>query len=78
MVVKMFSDVENKNVEAPKWSDQPFAQKHFETKWHIVPIKDIRNLNITFSIPDLQEHYKSAVIRIRQKISLRSMRYRDL
>ena len=27
---------------------------------YVVPVKDIRQLNITWSIPDLQEHYKSS------------------
>ena len=57
----MFSDVENKDIKAPEWPEHPFNEEHFKTKWYIVPIKDIRNLNITFPIPDLQEHFRSAV-----------------
>ncbi|XP_033214183.1 insulin-degrading enzyme isoform X2 [Belonocnema kinseyi] len=60
MVVEMFADVENKSVKAPKWPEHPFHEEHFQCKWFIVPIKDVRNLNITFPIPDLQEHYRSA------------------
>ena len=36
---------------------------HFKNKFlffyrtHVVPIKDIRSLNLTFPIPDYQEHY---------------------
>ncbi|XP_076547139.1 insulin degrading metalloproteinase isoform X2 [Osmia lignaria lignaria] len=60
MVVELFSQVENKEVEVPVWPEHPFNEKHFKTKWYIVPIKDTRHLYITFPIPDLQEHYKSA------------------
>ena len=58
----MFSDIENKNIDAPRWTDHPFKEEHFKNKWCIVPIKDIRNLNITFPIPDLHEHFRSSVI----------------
>ena len=61
MVVEMFADVMDKNVEAPKWPEHPFKEEHFQCKWYIVPIKDIRNLNITFPIPDVQEYFRSAV-----------------
>ncbi|KAJ8667813.1 hypothetical protein QAD02_009476 [Eretmocerus hayati] len=59
MILEMFSDVENKNIEAPKWNEHPFTDEHFQTKWYIVPIKDLRNLNITFPIPDWHEHFRS-------------------
>lgn len=61
MVVEMFSDVENKEIQAPKWEEHPFKDEHFATKWCVVPIKDVRNLNLTFPIPDLQEHFRAAV-----------------
>ena len=28
---------------------------------HVVPVKDIRSLSVTWPIPDLHEHYKSSV-----------------
>ncbi|XP_058795185.1 insulin-degrading enzyme isoform X2 [Phymastichus coffea] len=62
MIVQMFSDIENKNVEAPKWTEHPFMEEHFKMKWSIVPVKDLRNLNITFPIPDLQEHFRAAPV----------------
>ncbi|XP_031777802.1 insulin-degrading enzyme isoform X2 [Nasonia vitripennis] len=62
MIVDMFSDIDNKNVEVPKWPAHPFTDEHFKTKWFIVPIKDIRNLNITFPIPDMQEHFRAAPV----------------
>lgn len=52
----------NKEIPIPTWPKHPFNEQHFQHKWYIVPIKDIRSLYIIFPIPDLREHYKSAVI----------------
>lgn len=62
MVVNLFSQVRNKEIDIPIWREHPFDDEHFRTKWHIVPIKDTRNLHVTFPIPDLQEHYQAAVM----------------
>lgn len=62
MIVQMFANVENKNVKAPEWTEHPFNEEHFKCKWYAVPIKDVRNLNITFPIPDLHEHFRSAPV----------------
>lgn len=65
MVVELFSQVKNKDITVPTWPEHPFNSKqHFQNRWYIVPIKDIRNLYIIFPIPDLRKHYKSAVITI--------------
>ncbi|XP_017891518.1 insulin-degrading enzyme isoform X2 [Ceratina calcarata] len=63
MVVELFSQVENKDVEAPVWTQHPFDERHFQHKWYVVPIKDMRNLYIIFPLPDLREHYKAAPAR---------------
>lgn len=60
MVANMFSEVRNKEVELPVWEKPPFDEEHFQNKWYIVPIKDLRNLTMIFPIPDLQQYYKSA------------------
>ncbi|XP_015602966.1 insulin-degrading enzyme isoform X2 [Cephus cinctus] len=60
MITDKFSEVKNIDVEAPRWPDHPFNEEHFQHKWYIVPIKDVRHLNITFPIPDLQEHFRAA------------------
>ncbi|XP_048268577.1 insulin-degrading enzyme isoform X2 [Bombus affinis] len=61
MVVELFSQVKNKDITVPTWPEHPFNSKqHFQNRWYIVPIKDIRNLYIIFPIPDLRKHYKSA------------------
>lgn len=58
LVVPLFADVENKNVEVPEWLDHPYGQDQVKTKFSIVPIKDLRSLSITWPIPDLHRFYK--------------------
>ncbi|XP_076245093.1 insulin degrading metalloproteinase isoform X2 [Calliopsis andreniformis] len=60
IVVELFSQVKNKDVDLPIWPYHPFKEEHFKTKWYVVPIKDIRSLNIVFPLPDLQAFYKSS------------------
>ncbi|KAJ6668915.1 hypothetical protein lerEdw1_007724 [Lerista edwardsae] len=59
LVVKLFSEVENKNVPLPEFPEHPFQEEHLRQLYKVVPIKDIRNLYVTFPIPDLQKYYKS-------------------
>uniref|UniRef100_A0A672HC01 Insulin-degrading enzyme n=1 Tax=Salarias fasciatus TaxID=181472 RepID=A0A672HC01_SALFA len=59
MVVKLFGEVENKNVPIPEFPEHPFQEEHLKQFYKVVPIKDIRNLYVTFPIPDLQKYYKS-------------------
>nr|XP_057920921.1 insulin-degrading enzyme isoform X2 [Doryrhamphus excisus] len=59
MVVKLFGEVENKNVPIPEFPDHPFQDEYLKQFYKVVPIKDIRNLYVTFPIPDLQTYYKS-------------------
>ncbi|CRK98493.1 CLUMA_CG011850, isoform A, partial [Clunio marinus] len=58
MTLKYFSDVEDKNVEVPKWSDEIYLEDQKAIKLCIVPVKDSRSLTISFQIPDLDEHYR--------------------
>ncbi|XP_018404393.1 PREDICTED: insulin-degrading enzyme-like, partial [Cyphomyrmex costatus] len=60
MVVDLFCEVRNKEIEVPTWPEHPFKDEHFRTIWYIVPIKDIRNLSISFPLPDMRQHYRSA------------------
>lgn len=69
MVVKLFAEVKDKNVDAPKWEEHPFKKEQFQTCVYMIPIKDIRNLNIIFPAPDLQQHYKSAVSINKEKLT---------
>ncbi|XP_012215276.2 insulin-degrading enzyme isoform X1 [Linepithema humile] len=60
IAINLFSEVRNKEVEVPMWPDHPFKDEHFCTKWYIIPIKDMRNLDITFPLPDLKQHFRSS------------------
>ncbi|XP_055383724.1 insulin-degrading enzyme-like isoform X1 [Condylostylus longicornis] len=59
MVITKFSDVKEKNVEPPRWSDKPYDDSQFSTKVEIIPVKDIRALTLSFMTKDLDEYYKS-------------------
>lgn len=61
MTLERFSNIENKNVEVPKWSDKIYLEDQKAVKLFIVPVKDSRNLTISFQIPDLDEHFRSGV-----------------
>ncbi|KAG8198306.1 hypothetical protein JTE90_021560 [Oedothorax gibbosus] len=58
-VVPLFSNVVNKNVEMPQWKDHPFDSNHLRLKGYVFPVKDVRNLSISFPIPDLNHEYRS-------------------
>uniref|UniRef100_A0A3B3I270 Insulin-degrading enzyme n=1 Tax=Oryzias latipes TaxID=8090 RepID=A0A3B3I270_ORYLA len=59
MVVKLFGEVENKNVPVPEFPEHPFQEEHLRRIYKVVPVKDIRRLYVTFPIPDLHKYYKS-------------------
>lgn len=61
MTLKYFSEIENKIVEVPKWSDDIYLDDQKAIKLMIVPVKDSRNLTISFQIPDLDEHFRCGV-----------------
>lgn len=60
MVLDKFSEVQNKSVSVPEWSEPPFSPDQCRTITYVVPVKDIRTLNITWGIPDLTAEYKSS------------------
>uniref|UniRef100_A0A1A9ZU27 Insulin-degrading enzyme n=1 Tax=Glossina pallidipes TaxID=7398 RepID=A0A1A9ZU27_GLOPL len=60
MIIEKFSEIENKNVDVPKWPPQPFDEERYGQKVFIVPVKDLRSLTICFTTDDLAEFYKSA------------------
>ncbi|EZA60071.1 insulin-degrading enzyme isoform X2 [Ooceraea biroi] len=60
MVVNLFCDVRNKEVETSMWPEHPFKDEQFRIKWYIVPIKDVRNLDITFPLPYMQQYYRAS------------------
>lgn len=66
LCVDLFSQVENKNVASPEWKEHPFGPEQLQIKGYVVPVKDIRNLNITFPVPDMREHFQSQVFPVIQ------------
>ncbi|KAG5331760.1 IDE enzyme, partial [Acromyrmex charruanus] len=60
MVVDLFCEVRNKEIEVPTWPEHPFKDEHFRTMWYIVPKTYIRSLNIEFPLPDMRQHYRSS------------------
>jgi len=60
LVVTNFSKVENKNVEIMEWKEHPYGKDEVGMKGEVVPVKDLRNLNISFPIPDLHKHWRSS------------------
>ncbi|XP_072026752.1 insulin-degrading enzyme-like [Amphiura filiformis] len=59
MVTELFADVENKNVTVPEWPEHPVGPEQVKMLCNIVPVKDLRQLNVSFPIPDLHEYYLS-------------------
>ncbi|KAG5318797.1 IDE enzyme, partial [Pseudoatta argentina] len=60
MVVDLFCEVRNKEIEVPTWPEHPFKDEHFRTMWYIVPKTYMRSLNIEFPLPDMRQHYRSS------------------
>jgi len=61
VVEEMFLDVENRDVEAPIWTENPYGPNELQTRIEMVPVKDIRHLSVMFPVPDTTVHYKSSV-----------------
>lgn len=60
LVINLFAGVANKSVKVPEWNEHPFSENCLRKQAMIVPVKDFRNLNVTFPIPDLQPYYKTS------------------
>ncbi|XP_076308148.1 insulin-degrading enzyme-like [Tachypleus tridentatus] len=58
MTVPLCCDVKNKNVTVPEWLEHPYGPEQLKFQTSVVPIQDIRELHITFPVPDLQQYYK--------------------
>merc|ERR550534_1815604 len=59
MVVKQLTEVKNKQVKVPEWLEPPFGDQELKTVTHLVPVKDIRTLGLTWGTPDLNDEFKS-------------------
>ncbi|XP_058980135.1 insulin-degrading enzyme-like isoform X1 [Musca domestica] len=60
MVLKKFSEIENKNVDVPTWPREPYDDNQYGQRVLIVPVKDLRSLTISFTTDDLTRLYKTA------------------
>lgn len=61
MVTEYFDDVENKHVKKVVYKDHPYGPEELKRKFYIVPVKDIRSMNVSFPAPDVVDQYKTAV-----------------
>ncbi|PFX29777.1 insulin-degrading enzyme-like [Stylophora pistillata] len=59
LVIKLFSGAEDKNVTIPEFPDHPYGDEQVQVELKVVPIKDIKHLNISFPIPDVNQYYES-------------------
>lgn len=62
VVEDLFLDVENRDVDMPCWTTNPYGPNELQTRIEVVPVKDIRHLSVMFPIPDTTPNYKSSVI----------------
>lgn len=62
LTVELFSGIQNKAVEVPKWSDEIYLEDQKAIKVYIVPVKDSRNLTISFQMDSfLDQYFRSGV-----------------
>uniref|UniRef100_A0A914XIB4 Insulin-degrading enzyme n=1 Tax=Plectus sambesii TaxID=2011161 RepID=A0A914XIB4_9BILA len=59
MVAKMFVDIENKKSTRKKWETHPYGKDQLGHRLEVVPVKDLRNLSISFPLPDLDPYYRA-------------------
>jgi len=57
----LFGSITKKDVKIPEWDYKIYSPKLLVAKTVVVPVKDIRNLSVSFLIPDQKENYKSKV-----------------
>lgn len=58
LVLKFFTPILNKSIAAPSWTSHPYTAENNQTKTFLTPVKDLRNLYITFPIPDQHDNHK--------------------
>lgn len=59
MVLPLFIEVENKNVSVKEYLEHPYGPEQLQVQINVVPVKDSKNLYLTFPIPDISKHYTS-------------------
>ena len=61
IVVDKFSGIVNKEVEIPRTCENPYLGEHLQVRVDVVPVKDVRYMNLRFPIPDFQMYYATKV-----------------
>eukprot|EP00794_Sanderia_malayensis_P007262 gene7262-8072_t len=59
MAIPLFGKVENKDITIKEYSQHPFGEDQLQLQLNIVPVKDSKNLYLTFPLPDLEKHFLS-------------------
>ncbi|VDO93362.1 unnamed protein product [Soboliphyme baturini] len=59
MVVPLFVDVEDKSCKVPTWPDHPYGTDQLGYRLDVEPVKDLRDMHITFPFPDMHPYYKA-------------------
>ena len=61
MVVEMFSDVIDKQLQITHYDKMPYRQCDLGRQFHVIPVKDLRSVVLKFQTPDYTAHHKSKV-----------------
>ena len=54
--IDMFSDIPNKSLPEQSFDSQPYTNDSLATRKYVTPVQDIRNMSISWTIPDYREH----------------------
>jgi insulysin len=57
-VEEKFSPIENKNLTVPRFPTAPFGPEELGVMIEVVPVKDLKDLDIYIPLPAVQEHYR--------------------
>ena len=59
ITVPLFQGVKNKEVVIPTYTEFPFGEEQLQVCLKVPTIKEMKKLELKFTIPDMSEHYKS-------------------
>ncbi|CAI4047324.1 hypothetical protein N7582_004052 [Saccharomyces uvarum] len=60
----LFKDVSNNDREVPYYPESIMQPEHLQKIIQVNPVKDLKKLEISFTVPDMEEHWKSKPPRI--------------
>ena len=55
----MFSDIPNKSLPHIDFESDPYSIDSLATKKYVVPVQDLRNLSLSWTIPDYRDHFEA-------------------